>query len=200
MPKMAATTLWPMAAAQIAAMNRPAAVAARMMASGAPAAVAGTTPTSPRPRATEPTMKLGNPRMVGSPASGPVVATSAAAVSASIVVIAAPLTGSRQEPHHRCGLLKTCLPRLQRVVDLSLNRPSYRDAGCRSPAALLHRALGCLGGLPRVVDADDAVTRWLAVVRGGVEADFVPVGVVQFRQDPADRREVHPGVRLTERG
>jgi hypothetical protein len=38
------------------------------------------------------------------------------------------------------------------------------------------------------------------VVRGGVEAHLVPVRVVQLRQDRADRREVHPGVRLAERG
>ena len=65
---------------------------------------------------------------------------------------------------------------------------------------VLSGALGRLGGLPWVVDAGDAVTWWLAVVRGGVEAHLVPVGVVQFGQDPADRREVHPGVRLAERG
>src|SRR5262249_45253199 len=63
-----------------------------------------------------------------------------------------------------------------------------------------HRALGRLGGLARVLDAHDALTRWLAVVRGGVEAHLVPVRVVQLRQNPADRREVHPGVRLAERG
>ena len=64
----------------------------------------------------------------------------------------------------------------------------------------MHGALGCLGGLPRVVDAQDAVAWRLAVVGGGVEANFVPVRVVQVRQDPADRRAVHPGVRLAERG
>src|SRR5689334_1237443 len=71
---------------------------------------------------------------------------------------------------------------------------------CGSLICAATESLGCLGGLPRVFDAHDAVTWWLAVVCGGVEANFVPVRVVQFRQDPADRREVHPGVRLAERG
>jgi AcrR family transcriptional regulator len=38
------------------------------------------------------------------------------------------------------------------------------------------------------------------VLRGRVEAHLVPVRVVQVRQNPADRRVVHPGVWLAERG
>src|SRR5215472_15039047 len=103
MPKIPATALAPMAAAQTAAMVRPTAVAARIMASGAPTAVAGVTPTSASPNATEPTMKLGSPRMAGSPPSGPGTATVTASTTSSTwvpdrevlsAVIAAPLTDS----------------------------------------------------------------------------------------------------------
>src|SRR5262249_25644603 len=64
----------------------------------------------------------------------------------------------------------------------------------------LHRALGRLGSLTRVVNAHDALSWRLTVVDRGVEAHLVPVRVVQLGQDPPDRREVHPGVRLAERG
>src|SRR6266487_2714791 len=76
-----------------------------------------------------------------------------------------------------------------------------RPVSRRSLAAVLHRALGGLRGLPGVLDAHDALIRWPAVVGGGgVEAHLVPIRVVQLRQNPADRGEVHPGVRLAERG
>src|SRR5215470_16576980 len=65
-------------------------------------------------------------------------------------------------------------------------------------AVVLQRPLGGFGGLARVVDAQDTVTWLLAVVRGGVEAHLVAVRVVQVWQDPADRREMHSGVRLAE--
>ena len=83
MPKIPATALAPMAAAQTAAMVRPTAVAAKMMASGAPTAAAGVTPASARPSATEPTMKLGSPRIAGSPPSGPGTATVTASTTSS---------------------------------------------------------------------------------------------------------------------
>src|SRR5580698_1826403 len=115
---MVATALWPRAAAQIVARNRPAAVAARMMASGAPTAAAGTTPTRARPSATEPTMKLSSPRLDGSPAgaaaagagSGAGAATVAAASSgvASRAAIGGPFRrrpGTAREP------ARTYLPR-----------------------------------------------------------------------------------------
>ena len=53
MPNTLATADWPSIAAQIAARNRPVAVAARMIGSDAPVAVAGTTPTSTSPSATD---------------------------------------------------------------------------------------------------------------------------------------------------
>src|ERR1700693_6323871 len=84
MPKMLATALWPMAALQIVAMNNPIAVAARMMGKEAPTAVAGTTPTRTRPRATDPTMKVGRPSMDGSPASGASTGTTSPAISVSV--------------------------------------------------------------------------------------------------------------------
>src|SRR5215469_3596214 len=149
MPKIPATALAPMAAAQSAAMVRPTAVAARMMASGAPTAVAGVTPTSARPSATEPTMKLGSPRMAGSPPSGPGTATVTASTTSSTwipdrevpsAVIAAPLTESLRS-HTVMWLLNASVPLPQTAAVLSLSRP----ASAEQPTARISRPTAAAG-------------------------------------------------------
>src|ERR1700733_1752110 len=57
MPNTLATAVWPTAAAQMVARNRPIEVAVRTIGIAAPSAVNGTTPTNARPSATEPAMK-----------------------------------------------------------------------------------------------------------------------------------------------
>src|SRR5437879_4855193 len=64
---MQATMVCPSAAAQIAETISPRPVAARMIGRALAPAAAGTYPTSARPSATEPTTKIGRPRMAGSP-------------------------------------------------------------------------------------------------------------------------------------
>src|SRR5262249_25865870 len=82
-PNTLATALWPTAALQIVAANRPTGVAARIIASGAPTAAAGTIPTSVRPNATDPTTNVGSPSDIGSPAAGPETATSATSTTST---------------------------------------------------------------------------------------------------------------------
>src|SRR5215472_17861184 len=77
MPNTLATAVCPSDALQIVARNRPIDVAVRMIGSAAPTAVAGTTPTRASPSETEPAMKQGRPRAIGSTTSGPEAAASA---------------------------------------------------------------------------------------------------------------------------
>src|SRR5215471_10754922 len=171
MPNMAATALAPIAAAQIAAMVRPTAVAAMMIASGAPTALAGVTPTSARPRAMEPTMKLGSPSMAGSPANGPVAGTSATTTSSttsstrapeSCAVIAAPLSGNCQEPRDHVAH-KASVPRPPPAADLSL-KPAIPGGGpgrLSSPTFTGHYKTGSRHAWPRPRCLERSQLGWL---------------------------------------
>src|SRR5271165_6147008 len=175
MPKMAATALWPTAAAQTAARSRPRAVAARMIASGAPRTPAGTTPTIARPSATEPTMKLPRPSMPGSPAIGPT--TGGAGASWAVLSGSRAVMGSLL---HRCGVPQ------KRAYCIRTPRTGHMPSHFEPRAPL---------GLVSATGCDDPVLVDFAVDRGPGHAqrlgrpDLVAVMVLQALHDrvPLDR-------------
>lgn len=83
-PKTPATMVCPSAAAHSVEITRPTPVAAKITGTTIPAAVAGTYPTSENASASDPTAKIGNPRICGLPAEKPVIA---AAGSAGMAIV-----------------------------------------------------------------------------------------------------------------